>query len=564
MLLDSKLRDRIVICLVITIQVFLFWHFFHREIEPYPPQYFDQTAFLTQGYRLKENILSKGPGELGKAIISQEYFSGIALPIEGALLSLLLDHGRLAFLLVNLVGFAVLQVCVFYTAQTVWGHRNYGYLALGLLLCQLTPWFWSGGLFDFRMDFVAYCLFGVWTCVALRSNLFLDRHWAIATGLIGALLVANRFLTITYLVGISTGFGLVCLILAWLRRTNRKRVQRMKQRVINISVSLAALGLISLPILINNRQAIHDYYVVNHVLNDQKNIRAKAAGIHDVLGHFLYYPQSIVNHHLGSMFLWAGCITIAGVLVVKLRRQQNPEPQTESDQFKEFPLQIIFLSGAILGPVAILTADVAKSPVVGSIVGVPAVLLLTAVIARIGSLARKPAPPSTPNFAFGLSLLFLVLGLYNQFTHAHEHPLSAVQRRNLKKVTELDRWLVEYADQQKWRSPKISFDVISDWFNVGTIAISGYEQTKKLIEFQPVLGHDIVAVEKTEALSCLAASDFVVLTTLPKKVYPFDQQVTRYWSELKEWSEKNFVLARSVSFEGFKVSVYIRPGSDKR
>jgi hypothetical protein len=210
MLLESKVRDRIVLSLVIAVQVFLFWHFYHRQVEGYPPQYFDQTAFLTQAYKLKENILSKGPGEIASAILSQGNYSGIALPVEGALLSLVFDHGRFSFLLVNLVGFAVLQVSVFYTGQAAWRHRAYGYLALGFLLCQLTPWFWAGGLFDFRMDFIAYCLFGMWTCTALRSGLFLDRNWAIATGLLGALLVANRFLTTVYLVAISAGFGLVC------------------------------------------------------------------------------------------------------------------------------------------------------------------------------------------------------------------------------------------------------------------------------------------------------------------------------------------------------------------
>jgi hypothetical protein len=158
-----------------------------------------------------------------------------------------------------------------------------------------------------------------------------------------------------------------------------------------------------------------------------------------------------------------------------------------------------------------------------------------------------------------------VLGLYNQFSHAHERTLSATDRRNLRKVAELDRWFVEYADGQHWRSPKISFDVISGWFTAGVITVNGYEQTNKLIEFQPLLGNDITAVEKAAALSSLATSDFVVLTTLPKrKTYPFNQQILQYWNDLKEWSERNLVLARSVAFKGFDVTVYVRPVADKK
>jgi hypothetical protein len=351
MLLDSKARDRIVLSLVIAVQVFLFWHFYHREIGWCPPLFFDQTLFLTEAYKLKESILSSGPGELGKALLSQGNPSGIALPIEGTLLSLVFDQGRFSLLLVNFIGFAVLQVCVFSTAQTVWDHRTYSYVALGLLLCQITPWFWAGGLFDFRMDFVAYCLFGVWVCAALRSNLFLDRNWAIVTGLLGALLVANRFLTIVYLVGICTGFGLVCVIVVLTKRTNRELVRQMLQRLINIGVSLALLGLVAVPILVNNRQAIHAYYVVNHVVNEQKDIRAKAAGIHDLLGHLLYYPQSILKHHWGPMFLWAGCLTILGVILARLvNRKKNSELSRGRNRGGEFVLQIIFWLGRFSDP----------------------------------------------------------------------------------------------------------------------------------------------------------------------------------------------------------------------
>ena len=41
-----------------------------------------------------------------------------------------------------------------------------------------------------------------------------------------------------------------------------------------------------------------------------------------------------------------------------------------------FLLQIIFLLGAIVGPILVLTADIAKSSIVGGIVGVPIAILI--------------------------------------------------------------------------------------------------------------------------------------------------------------------------------------------
>jgi hypothetical protein len=86
---------------------------------------------------------------------------------------------------------------------------------------------------------------------------------------------------------------LACAIIVFLKRPDHELVRRMSLRLVNIAVSAGVLCLVSVPILINNRQAIYAYYFVNHVVNDQKNVRAKEAGINDLLGHFLYYPDSI-------------------------------------------------------------------------------------------------------------------------------------------------------------------------------------------------------------------------------------------------------------------------------
>jgi len=46
-----------------------------------------------------------------------------------------------------------------------------------------------GGLFDFRIDFAAYSLYGIWAAPSLESKLFLDFRWAIGAGLVGGFLV---------------------------------------------------------------------------------------------------------------------------------------------------------------------------------------------------------------------------------------------------------------------------------------------------------------------------------------------------------------------------------------
>jgi hypothetical protein len=61
---------------------------------------------------------------------------------------------------VNFLFFVGLQLFAFNLGKYTFGNRAYGYLLVGLILCEASPWYWPGGLFDFRQDFSAYCLYG--------------------------------------------------------------------------------------------------------------------------------------------------------------------------------------------------------------------------------------------------------------------------------------------------------------------------------------------------------------------------------------------------------------------
>jgi hypothetical protein len=155
-------------------ELLLFLTFYRREIAWYPPQNYDQAAILCENYRLEEAALSDAPWKLWATLWRDGHPSGLLLPIEGALSGLILGGARLPQLFLNYLSFIAVQATAFYTAHAVLGRRAYGYAAVGLILCQLTPWFWAG-LFDFRMDFFAYCFFGIWTCAFIRSKLLLSR-----------------------------------------------------------------------------------------------------------------------------------------------------------------------------------------------------------------------------------------------------------------------------------------------------------------------------------------------------------------------------------------------------
>ncbi len=185
MISKEHLADPTILLILIALEALLFYTFYAREVAPYPPQYYDQGDYLSQAYILQESIHANGFRELWRELSGNNHASSLALPIEGALFGVILGGTRLPQLCVLFAAFCALQVFAFATARKTWGHRRYGYVLLGLILCQSTLWYWAGGLFDFRIDFVAGS--------PLDNRMWLDRRVSGAPPLSERYLHRRRF-----------------------------------------------------------------------------------------------------------------------------------------------------------------------------------------------------------------------------------------------------------------------------------------------------------------------------------------------------------------------------------
>jgi hypothetical protein len=182
--------------------------------------------------------------------------------------------------------------------------------------------------------------------------------------------------------------------------------------------------------------------------------------------------------------------------------------------------------------------------------------------------------------------VIFALGVANVFQRLNRHLPEYTQRRELNRLVELDKWLVNYAADHNWRHPAISFDVQSPWLLAGGITATGFEQTGQLIEFHPMLSDGVMGVGWPEALPLLENSDFVILTTglrtaavgeglsvyassaalkqfpaLQLRRLPFYDHIDQYRNDLNAWVDKTMILARTVPFDNFTANVYVRPAA---
>ena len=153
------------IALLFVLEYGLFSQYVVRELAWAPPGYHDQSVYLGQSYDIFETIVSEG---VWKGIVRgwrESGANGTQLSIQGALLYLFLGTSRLTALTLNFAYFLLFQAALAATLRWYSGRWSAAFLGIGLALTAKSTFLGAGGMMDFRIDFVASCLFGTFICV---------------------------------------------------------------------------------------------------------------------------------------------------------------------------------------------------------------------------------------------------------------------------------------------------------------------------------------------------------------------------------------------------------------
>ena len=576
------LPDRLgwlLVAILIVIQWGLFRQFAIREVTwSYPPNH-DQLNFLDASYTGYELILRSpwrgikqaggfikpprpklepGPGTLPPRGLpprtKQDQALGpnaneMMLTLQAALLFCFAGPGRLVALSLNFVYFALLQCALVGTVRWLSGRWSIALIALGLLLMAGTPFFWAGGLSDFRLDFVAFCLYGTFVCLVIRSGSFADRNWSIAAGACGALLFTFRFVTLVYLIGV---FGLVILSLLIRMRAGRGRNQLARTQLRNALLGCSLIAIVALPVVIGRWGALKQYYVAGHVTGAEKGIRAAEQGVIDVWTNLRFYPRSLWNDHAGrEMVRWCGWLLLAGAIAMFLRialakdRQWTGAMSDASSGMS--PLLLVFVISAILVPLGVLTLDKAKSPVVADVMLIPTVWIVLFAFMWLCGTRRGLRP--LPLIRWGLpvlSALVLCRGVIAQVDHSTQRTTMNRHRDSIEKLEQIYDRIAGMSSSMGWKSPALGFDSTSDALNYKGFKVMAYERHGELFEPAEVLSNTIFTRDNQREIERLRYADFVLLSdNVPAPPggfeLPFDQMMRELRPTLRDWCRRNMV-----------------------
>jgi len=540
----------------LVLQWCLFKQHGQREVAGGYPRGWDQITYLSDAYETYDATLEGGIGKGLSHGLRLARPQGFLLPLEADVLFLLLGPSRVSALTVNFLHFALLQIVLVSTLR--WLSRTWWVPAVGvgLLLMACAPFFWVGGLFDFRLDFAATSLYGLFICSVLRSRTFASRRGSIVVGIAGTLCVLTRFITVVYLAAIMGGFLAFLALMQW-KSASASVKRRARHRMLGVGRACLVMAVVCLPVLFALRQQIWNYYVVGHVTGQEKNIRAAEQGVGSLVKALLYYPRSVLDVHTGSLFnvFAALLLTLAFIAFFRWRRDGVGKRL-------EAPGTPAFLLLCVLVPVSILTLDTAKSPVVGQIV-YPALLLATlfpvAVIARDFS---NRSPAGVPALA-ALGVLTFGIGLGHQATHFVRHDDSASSRSDAREVVTLYDRLTELSVAEGWSSPRISYAATADYFHPLVLEPIAYERHGVLLQPKGALGATgILAPDESQVPALLGESDFAVIASTPSPlatVFPFDRLMNAMKPGIEAFCAKNFAPVDHFRFFEQEVTLYVRP-----
>jgi hypothetical protein len=122
--------------------------------------------------------------------------------------------------------------------------------------------------------------------------------------------------------------------------------------------------------------------------------------------------------------------------------------------------------------------------------------------------------------------------------------------------------IAQYLIENRLPHASISFDRVTDYMNLGTVLLIGFERFHQMLDLTPHLGHSIYGIFETPrdtAMKLIMESDIIVLTdpVHGRSGYPIDTKIREYWNDISTWTRANRVLLYSTVIFGTPHQVYV-------
>ena len=506
------------------------------------PRGFDQLQYLREAYAAYDQMQLHGLAGGAREALAQVSPQGSLHGLFAMLVFAVAGPSRTSALAVNMLAFIALQAATFFSVRRISGSYALGWASLGLLAALRLPW--SGGFgsaTDFRLDWMAACLYGVALSAAIAGNGFRSTRWAVAFGAAVGVVLLTRYLTAVYFCVIF-----LALLVGLLSQPNRwKRIGRL---VLSAACALA----LSSWAFWRGRHALYTYYWVGHFAGREGPLRDSHLG---PLASAKWMMSELLLQQIG---IGAALVGLAAGILFLLSRRPGGAPTAASGYnpvavASAWPVVAIFL----VAPAAVLILQPAKPSQPLSVLISPVAWLVVLGWIRLSRRSgwRRVALICAGSWTAGTAVFAA-----SQLTVTMSAPAEAEYRT----VNAISDYLYFRAEEAGIPRPRVSVTCVIDSLNAASLEIVGRERHGRDIAFFAMLPQDLFAEPDANVWARFAQSDFVCLVTRCPITWPFDRQMAAMLPSVRRWCGEHLRHDGDAATQGFSVSIYERPFSPRR
>lgn len=553
---------------LLLVEFAIFRNYINREIIPFYPKSYDQTVYLLESYKLHENMLFKG--RILKYVTQFPLLpQSLLFHVQAALFFLFFGASRFSALMINFIYFALLQTVSFGLFKSISGKYRYGFIFCGILLTTNSIILSN----DFRIDFIAACLYGITCAAIIKSHILLSRRWTWISLGSSVLLIMMRYVSVCYVIGLM---GLLFLyhlccyfFLYYLPKGSdpfdiENKISDTKKRLGNLLLFGLGLLFFIAPILWLNLDIIYHYYIVGHVTGDEKLMRLTVAlNIMHVPYTFLFYPKVFFSSHFTpTTLIQLGCILMLYCFVILYLKYQRHIKAIGKLSFN-IKDNIIFLLLAVFVPTFVLSMDMSKSFLVINIILAPFIYLLLFIYIFFSEKLFILIPRLANQLLTMVTIFFLSVGIYSYCMHLGKERNHHYRDDKDFQVTKMVDAIGDYAGNLHWQTINASSDYLDDYINA-PIGPFYYERHGELFDVTtlPLGNNGMTRITKETAFTSLANAD-IFTTNLtkytPDKIFPFEQSIAPFRGELQRYARQHMVELGDYFISNYWLRVYARP-----
>lgn len=513
----------------------------------------DQTQYLTESYQAYDALAQRGLGGV-LDVLRQRRAQGTLVQDFTGFVFLFTGPNRLTAIDVNIAVFLVYLTATAVAAKQLGGTPT-ALASVGLLTAESTILSNMGGVFDFRLDFAAMCLWGTFltlAVLAMPGRGASGRGLLIAMSVLAPLLVLTRIITLAYLFCLLGG---LTVLSALLRRRTSETVAAYRALLLVLCVCVAVAAVYAAL----NWDTLTAYYIGGHITSDEKRIRAVEVGISDLTDSVLFYLKSLVNEHMGTTFIRLGWLAVfASAAVVLGCGGLRGLRSTLATKIAPAAWVLSALVLGFVGPYVALTADEAKSPVVGDVLLPPVLLSMVVGFAFVSRLAFTTQRWAESTLLV-VSVAVFVLGLASQLRE-YSRTLYATHHDDIASASQMMEDIGDYMLGVKGGQAVWTVDGHLDYTDPRVAETYLYEKRHVWLSVNCLVGLGPIQSTLTEGevLSAARASDVVIITRGGQWIYPYDQSIEAAKPALSALAAHEFSLLREYRVYDRIVDVYVR------